>query len=81
MAYGMLDRDHFKEINDAYGHASGDRVLKSLARMLQQRLRKSDIIGRIGGEVFAVVFTDTSVATAMRVIDEIGVGFSQIRHY
>lgn len=81
MAYGMIDLDHFKAIIDTYGHASGDRVLKSLARMLQQRLRQSDIIGRIGGEEFAVVFTDTNAQTAVRVMDEIRVGFAQIRHY
>ncbi len=81
MAYGMLDLDYFKTINDTFGHAAGDRVLKSLARILQQRLRKSDIIGRVGGEEFAVVLSDTSAATAMRVMDEIRIGFSQIRHY
>ncbi len=81
LAYGMLDVDRFKTINDTFGHAAGDRVLKSLARVLLQRLRKSDIIGRIGGEEFAVVFTDTNAATAVRVMDEIRVGFSKIRHY
>ncbi len=81
MAYGMIDLDYFKTINDTFGHAAGDRVLKSLARMLQQRLRKSDVIGRIGGEEFAVVLTDTSAATALSVLDGICSSFSRIRHY
>jgi diguanylate cyclase (GGDEF)-like protein len=73
--------DAFKAINDTFGHAAGDRVLKTLANMLQQRLRKSDYIGRIGGEEFAVVFTDTNEATAVHVMDEIRTRFSQVKHY
>lgn len=80
LAYAILDLDHFKAVNDTFGHASGDRVLKSLARILQQRLRKSDFIGRIGGEEFAVVFTDTSAANAVRLMEEIRAGFSLIKH-
>ncbi|MBY0407856.1 MAG: response regulator [Rickettsiales bacterium] len=49
-AYAIIDIDHFKQINDTYGHIAGDHVIKGLSRMLQQRLRRSDIIGRCGGE-------------------------------
>ncbi len=55
LALAILDIDHFKSVNDTYGHPVGDRVVKSLARLLQQRLRRTDVIGRIGGEEFAVI--------------------------
>ncbi|MBI4789939.1 MAG: diguanylate cyclase [Chloroflexi bacterium] len=80
LAYAMLDLDHFKQINDTYGHPVGDRVLKSLAHVLQQRLRKTDVIGRYGGEEFAVILPDTDGRNASRVLDEIRVNFAQIQH-
>lgn len=76
----MLDIDHFKSVNDTHGHLAGDRVIKNLSRLLQQRLRKTDIIGRYGGEEFAVLLPDTGAETAQRVIDEIRRGFSHIHH-
>jgi len=48
LSLAMLDIDHFKKVNDTYGHLQGDRVIKSLAQLLRKRLRKSDIIGRYG---------------------------------
>ncbi len=69
--FAMLDLDHFKQINDSYGHGVGDNVIKSLSRLLQQRLRKSDVIGRYGGEEFAVVMPDTSLENGERVMNEI----------
>jgi two-component system cell cycle response regulator len=56
----MVDIDKFKEINDNYGHAAGDGVLRHLAQILQQKLRKIDIICRYGGDEFVVVMPDTS---------------------
>ncbi len=55
LSFAMLDIDHFKKINDRHGHPMGDRVIKSLALFLKQRLRKTDFIGRYGGEEFAIV--------------------------
>jgi diguanylate cyclase (GGDEF)-like protein len=80
LVFVLLDIDHFKLVNDNYGHLVGDRVLKSLSRLLQQRLRKSDIIGRYGGEEFAIILTDTEGDAAFKVMDEIRNRFSQIRH-
>lgn len=80
VAFAMLDLDHFKSVNDNYGHPAGDQVLRALARMLTQRLRKTDISGRYGGEEFGVILPDTDAATALRVIDTLREDFSQIRH-
>lgn len=51
----MLDLDHFKQVNDTYGHPAGDKVIKAVAHLLRQRLRKSDAVGRYGGEEFVAV--------------------------
>ena len=76
----MLDIDHFKRVNDSHGHPMGDRVIKSLALFLKQRLRKTDYIGRYGGEEFAVVMPDTDLADAHGLLDEIRQRFAEI-HY
>ena len=81
LVYAMLDVDLFKQVNDTYGHAAGDRVLKTLSRMLQQRLRKTDIIGRYGGEEFAIILKDTNVASAFATLDEIRKAFGLIAHH
>jgi len=80
LTFAMLDIDHFKKVNDSYGHPMGDRVIKALALFLKQRLRKTDHIGRYGGEEFAVVLPDTDAATAHKVLDEIRRRFAEIRY-
>ena len=80
LSFAMLDIDFFKKVNDTYGHPMGDRVIKSLALFLKQRLRKTDHIGRYGGEEFAVVLPDTDAATALKVIDEIRQRFAEINY-
>ncbi|MEI7554205.1 diguanylate cyclase [Candidatus Chlorohelix sp.] len=80
LSMAMIDIDHFKLVNDTYGHPTGDRVLKSLSRLLQQRLRRTDIIGRFGGEEFAVILLDTDAQEAFKVINDIREGFAQIHH-
>lgn len=80
LAFAMLDIDHFKKVNDTYGHPMGDRVIKSLALFLKQRLRKTDHIGRYGGEEFAVVLPDTDEQSALRVLEEIRQRFAEINY-
>jgi diguanylate cyclase (GGDEF)-like protein len=80
LSFAMLDIDHFKKVNDSHGHPMGDRVIKSLALFLKQRLRKTDFIGRYGGEEFAIVMPDTDLDAARRVLDEIRQRFAEV-HY
>ncbi|MGB4925059.1 MAG: diguanylate cyclase, partial [Giesbergeria sp.] len=62
-----FDVDHFKRINDRYGHAVGDAVLQRLARLLPEHLRASDIVARVGGEEFVALLPSTDTAGAMKV--------------
>jgi diguanylate cyclase (GGDEF)-like protein len=78
LCFAMLDIDHFKKINDSYGHPIGDRVLKSLSLFLKQRLRKTDYIGRYGGEEFAVILTNTFETDARTILDEIRERFNEL---
>jgi diguanylate cyclase (GGDEF)-like protein len=80
LSFAMLDIDFFKKVNDNYGHPMGDRVIKSLALFLKQRLRKSDLIGRYGGEEFAVIMPNTSAQAAAHVLDEVRRRFAEIRY-
>ena len=57
----MLDVDHFKEVNDQYGHVVGDEVLRIVARMLRDNVRSHDVVGRVGGEEFAIVMPETQL--------------------
>lgn len=80
LAFAMVDIDHFKKVNDTYGHPVGDRVIRSLSRLLKQRLRENDLVGRYGGEEFAVIIIDADSSTAMKIIDTIRNDFAQLRH-
>lgn len=80
LSYIMLDIDHFKNVNDTYGHPAGDRVLKSLSQLLTQRLRRTDIIGRYGGEEFAIILPNTAINNARLVMEELRNSFENIRH-
>ncbi len=81
LALAMLDLDNFKTVNDTYGHAVGDTVLISVSRILQQRLRKTDIIGRYGGEEFVALLLDANGTSAFSVMDEIRSHFAKIQHF
>jgi diguanylate cyclase (GGDEF)-like protein len=78
VTFSILDIDHFKSINDSYGHRIGDAVIKTLAGILTHRLRKSDIIGRLGDKTFGVVLPNTSGEQALSVIDVIRRAFEEI---
>lgn len=80
LSFAMIDVDHFKAVNGSYGHGMGDDVLRTLARFLRLRLRQADVVGRYGGEEFAVVLTDTDAPAAARVIDKLREDFALMKH-
>ena len=80
LALAMIDLDFFKKVNDTYGHPVGDQVIRALSRLLQQRLRRGDIIGRYGGEEFVAILPGTTASAAAGVLEQIREVFSKIRH-
>ena len=81
LCVGLIDIDHFKKVNDTYGHPAGDRVIKNLARLLRQRLRSTHVIGRHGGEEFAVVLTATGMDDALDTLNQIRESFAAIEQH
>lgn len=67
----MLDVDHFKSVNDTYGHDAGDEVLKTLAQACVDRLRTVDVVGRLGGEEFAMILPETDPAGAKLTVERL----------
>lgn len=65
----VMDLDYFKQVNDTYGHDAGDEVLRQIARLLQNRVRESDIVARLGGEEFALLLPDTTMGEAIELTE------------
>ena len=78
VCFAMIDVDRFKLVNDTYGHPLGDRVLIALARLIRQRVRKSDIVGRFGGEEFAVILPGCSIIEAVTLLNEVRESFAAV---
>ena len=72
----MLDIDHFKLVNDCYGHAAGDEVLKIIATLCARSVRKQDLVGRVGGEEFCVLLPETIEAAGVVVAEELRTSLS-----
>ncbi|MDY0250207.1 MAG: diguanylate cyclase [Pseudomonas sp.] len=79
LCFVMIDIDYFKQVNDTYGHPMGDKVIKGLSLFLKQRLRRTDSIGRYGGEEFAVILPNTDAQSAQKVMNDIRQLFAEIR--
>jgi diguanylate cyclase len=67
----MVDLDRFKQINDNYGHITGDKVLKQVGKRMQHVLRDTDFVGRYGGEEFMLVLCSTDLAAAEKVVERL----------
>ena len=76
----LIDLDHFKQLNDTYGHLAGDEVLRAFARQLRSNLRKADIVCRWGGEEFVLLLKDTDSTTAQQLAEKIRLQTEQ-KHY
>jgi two-component system cell cycle response regulator len=70
-AVAIFDIDHFKQVNDQYGHPAGDEVLRELARRAERQVRSVDLVGRMGGEEFIVVMPETSLPNAVAVAERL----------
>jgi len=77
LCLAILDLDHFKQINDAYLHAAGDRVLIRVAKIIQENIREQDYAARWGGEEFAIVFTNTTEKEALAICERIRVAIER----
>lgn len=80
VAVAMVDIDHFKAINDSFGHPFGDQVICALAWLMRGKLRNTDLIARYGGEEFLIALTGAELKTAYNVLDNIRNVFNQLEH-
>ena len=78
VAVVMFDLDRFKVVNDTYGHATGDVVLKKIAAEVKSLLRAEDVLGRIGGEEFAITLPDTTLCQGVRVAEKLRLTIQQM---
>ena len=79
LSLALIDLDRFKMLNDRFGHATGDRVLKEFAQISRASLRPGDAVGRWGGEEFLILLPATSLDVALRTLDTLRVNIAQIR--
>jgi diguanylate cyclase (GGDEF)-like protein len=78
LALLLLDLDHFKQVNDQYGHAAGDQVLAGVGTALRSVLRARDFAGRNGGEEFAVLLPDTDIAAALEIAERVRAAIAEV---
>jgi diguanylate cyclase (GGDEF)-like protein len=78
LAVLLCDLDHLKEINDRYGHATGDRVLRTIADALRERVRTGDLAARLGGDEFGVICPDTGLEAASALADDLRARFGEL---
>ena len=80
-AFLMLDIDYFKEINDNFGHAIGDNAIKMVADICKETIRKTDILGRIGGEEFAILLSETNYTDAIKIAERLRLNVENIKMF
>jgi diguanylate cyclase (GGDEF)-like protein len=74
----LLDIDHFKQVNDTYGHLTGDSMLVALADLMRRQVREYDIVGRFGGEEFTILFPHTDIADAEQIAERLRISAAQM---
>ncbi|HEX9079307.1 MAG TPA: response regulator [Desulfuromonadaceae bacterium] len=79
-AYALVELDDFQAVNDKHGYLTGDRVIVIASLLLKRRVRAADVVGRYGGQKFAVIMPDTDADGAFAVLDEIRASFAKILH-
>ena len=75
VAVAVVDLDHFKSINDRFGHAMGDAVLKRFGELARSMLRDGDLVGRLGGEEFALLLPETGLPQALEIVERLRAAF------
>jgi diguanylate cyclase (GGDEF)-like protein len=75
----MIDLDHFKRVNDTYGHSVGDMALRSVGRLLRTQTRKEDVVGRFGGEEFQLLMPDLTLDEAVQCAERIREAMRDLR--
>ncbi len=80
VSFAMIDIDHFKVVNDTYGHVIGDQVILRVTHLVRNRLRRVDYVGRYGGEEFAVVMPNTDAVAAKEVMDKLREAAQELEH-
>jgi diguanylate cyclase (GGDEF)-like protein len=75
----LMDLDHFKKINDSYGHAAGDRLLCAFADCAHEVVRPTDLLARYGGEEFSMLLPDTDLVQAERIAERLRARFAGVR--
>ena len=80
ISFAKIDVDRFREVNERYGHLTGDHILRSLSRLLTERLRRTDIIGRYGGEEFGAILPGADSRCAVGLVDEMRESFARLSH-
>ena len=76
-AVAFLDLDHFKQINDTFGHETGDRALRSFARLLRRAVRDGDLVCRYGGEEFVAIFPGVAASAAQPIVERLALDLSE----
>jgi diguanylate cyclase (GGDEF)-like protein len=80
LSFCLIGIDRMKGVNEGYGHLTGDRVIRGAGRLVSERLRRTDIVGRYGGDQFAAILPGADGRTAGRLAEELRQGFSALRH-
>ena len=80
LSLALLDIDHFKQVNDIFGHPAGDRVLQAFARTLQGEIRGADVLARMGGEEFCVLMPDTDADGARELAERVRTAVASLTH-